>query len=310
MPWLAVTFLTVSAVVGCTAAPDEAACSDLDDYRDALADLWDEVDPGALAMEAEEAVARCMNGAGFEYWPEAPDLPVTGRDAEVAPADPDPSWIAVNGYGISTGSAVERPPQSTVSKNQEYSAGLSPAASQAYAVALNGASSTSSEPLGDGTVDPDAQGCLATGYASVSPSVTTPAVDEIFGELNVAMESLDDVPEVAAADADWSECMASSDFDGFTRPSDAQESIEAEFGSLQTMVQVSDSAFSVRSDPEGVAAVQRREVAVATADYACRRSVDYTARVSRASVQIENEFVAAHKEELDAWILWFQEQLS
>lgn len=306
----AAVLLTVCAAVGCTSGGDRSATSDLDHYRDALADLWDGTDPRALAIEAEEAVAVCMTEAGFEYWPEPPDLAVTGRDAETAPEDPDASWIEVNGYGISTGSAVDQPAHSTVSKNQEYSAGLSPAESQAYAVALNGASSTSIEPAGDGTVDPDSQGCMATGYASVSPSMTTPAMDEVFAELNRAYASLDDLPEVAAAAAEWSECMAASDLDGFGRPSDAVASIEEELGSLQAMAQVSESVFRSMADPEGVARVQRREVALATADYACRRSVDYTARVREAEVQIENDFVAAHKDELDAWIVWYQEQLS
>lgn len=309
--WHVTALLTVCAAVGCTSGEVQAEGSDLDYYRDALADLWDGTDARAVAIAAEEAVAGCMTEAGFEYWPEVPAVPTPGGQVESGPDELDESWIATNGYGVSTGSEqVEQLDPSTVSRNQEYSGSLGLAESQAYAEALFGDSATLAEPAAGGADHPGAQGCMATGYASVSPAMTTPAVDELFEELNRAYEALDDVPEVAAVDAEWSQCMVDAGFGGLARPGDAQASIEAELGSLQSMVQVSDGVFRLSSDEDGLAELQRREVALATADHACRRDVDHAARVAQAWVQIENDFVALHKDELDAWLLWYQEQLA
>jgi hypothetical protein len=129
--------------------------------------------------------------------------------------------------------------------------------------------------------------------ACAIPPVEAPAAlwpeDPDFADLHADLEdwvlAVIDDPRVHEADEPWSECMAAAGHD-VGSPDEAEEQAAAAAGA------------GLFSDPE----VQEAEIALAVADLTCRDSTGYTVANRAAWDLVQQEFVDAHREQLDALV--------
>lgn len=113
--------------------------------------------------------------------------------------------------------------------------------------------------------------------------------------------------EFAPLDAEWASCMTERDFPDFGRQPDAEQSINNLLSEYFPSDEDSDGPrpweldprFATLDDPD-YAAIAEQEVKVALADLECRQQTDYTNRHLAIQFELEERFIADHREELDA----------
>ena len=105
-------------------------------------------------------------------------------------------------------------------------------------------------------------------------------------------------PDVVAADAAWGECMADASFPGYASQPEAEErELERYYASAGE-----DRAVGPDGMTEGEREGLPQEVAIATADRDCTDRVRYDDVVARVRNAAQQEYVDAHRDELDAWV--------
>jgi hypothetical protein len=264
----------------------------------------------------EELVAQCMTKEGFEYVPNTSNGgTVVSDDGDQMWRPDDRDWVEKYGYGAVNNpwqeqndaqgpEATEPPPD----PNQPYVDSLTEAEQQAYYEALWG---KQTEP--DPSADPDQPqeynwengGCY--GWAQHEVSGDNPwELDEnkpIIDAIQKFYETMQSSPEFTKLDADWSACMTEAGFSGFKTQSEAQNSIYEminkywENGSQGEGEQ--DPNFGTIKDP-AYAEIAEQELPLAVADLDCREKTDYRQQQLRIQFAAEEQFIADHKEELDA----------
>ena len=244
----------------------------------------------AELAEREEAVAACMAEQGFEYVPvvmvpgsfEASDDPLRGTR----------EFAEAYGYGVWRGPEIE-PGQYTYmlddGANRAYRESLSPEAGAAYDVALMGQPTD----LGGGTVSYDGTGCQDV--LSQHGSAEAEYLRGVRDEISDFLESLwaGDDPRLAEIDAAWASCMRDAGYDDDS-PRAAEQRVIDEI----TAAYGSASAPSPGQVDERAAAERR----LALADQDCRDATDWTARRRAAEHQLQQEYVDAHRTDLDALV--------
>lgn len=295
------TVLVIGALVlaGCTGQggstkdeADDGAAGPLDEIVRAAT----EKSHAALAariVEGEERIARCMGELGFEYVP-SPDSYVTVAQEDIEGPRPGSREYAEQfGYGIAHSPGVVT--SSGADPNQETLDALSPEAREQYEIALNGDVATwGAEPprLED-------QGCRGQGLADVWQDEPDPFGEEVRAELaRIETELLPAAERVAELDARWAACMADAGYPGLTSHASASEALAEEF--------LAGGAGAGTVGEDGLTSAQRlfleREIAQATADWRCRDELGYDAVAREVRAELQQEFVDAHREELDAWV--------
>ena len=235
----------------------------------------------------ENATAVCMAELGFEYVPQVPAL-----DDLVVLDGPVPGtreFIESWGYGV-----WSQPPGgsgggfsfefSSVDPNWAMREEMSEAGREAYDTALSGPVTRTGP---DGSVTREG-GC--------SDASNAPAGEEaaylagVRDEANAFLAALDDDSRFAEVNAAWASCMADAGL-GYPRPAAAQQQFWDEV-TEETADGVLDPQVAARRAPE--------EVRVASADYACRLETGWTERHRQIEVQLQQEYVDAHRADLDA----------
>jgi hypothetical protein len=245
----------------------------------------------------EDLIAQCMKQQGFEYTPDVSQYHMS-YDYDIRPDDED--WVAQWGYGIVDGgsSNYSDPRATPTDVNAGYRDSLSPAELDAYHRALM--DPDKAPPDAKTTKDWSVTGCQ--GWASYQWSLEHPTPNlsgpdsqfaALFKEIDEFHSDLQ--ANWAAAqqpfDADWSQCMADAGYPGYAQQSDARDQLSAEYLQLP---------ITLGSAQEQRAAFQAKEIPIATADLACRKKTDYVARRKTAQDDAERQFVADHKDELEA----------
>lgn len=246
---------------------------------------------GEVAAELaahEESVAACMAEQGFEYVPmvmvpgsfEASDDPLRGTR----------EFAEAYGYGIWRGPEIE-PGQFTYmledAANRAHRASLSPEAQAAYDVALMGQRTD----LGGGTVSYDGTGC--TEVTALRDSPEAEYLRGVRQEVSDYLQSLWDGadPRLAEVDAAWASCMRDAGYDDDSPHAAEQRIIDevtAAYGSGSTLT---PAQTDERAEDE------RR---LALADQDCRDATDWTARRRAVEHELQQEYVDAHRADLDA----------
>lgn len=239
----------------------------------------------------QELIARCMADHEFEYVPVAISDQLAAVYGDAYTLGPE-QFAAQYGYGVSTLGAGGLEVDDLDDPNEQIRANLSPEAQQDYQLALWG--------------DPDADepGChdraTAEVYGTGADSDQGFAeFADLFGELSELYQRIEDDPRMTAAHGRWADCMAQAGYPGLAVPQDAQQSVfermSASFGE--------DTAEAA---PAALAEVRDYELALAPVDYGCQREhVDGP----RAEVvqELEEQFVAEHRAELEAYRDWLAE---
>jgi hypothetical protein len=142
------------------------------------------------------------------------------------------------------------------------------------------------------TSDPDAPtGCAEDARVAVygdSSWQEDPAFADLHAEFETWLFAMLEDPRMTAAATEWSACMADAGYDVAT-PSDAQESL------FETDA---NGGLSREITPES----DEREIATAVADLTCQLETDYQTSMLAAQHEMEQEFVDAHREQLEALV--------
>ena len=264
----------------------------------------------------EELVATCMTEQGFEYVPNQPftgDTPMPVEDTENMWRPEDRDWVEKYGYGAINNPWQERgeapapmpEPTAPADPNQEYVESLSEAEQQAYYEALYGKPMEPQPGEEEVPYDWRNQGCYGAAQHEVSGDNPWEMQENkaILDAINKFYESVQNNPEFAKLDADWAACMTEAGFGGFAKQMDAQDSIYQLINKYWENVPQTDGEMDPKlgtmKDPE-YAKIAEQELPLALADLGCREKTDYRQAQLRIQFAAEEQFIADHKEELDA----------
>ncbi|MCW5952627.1 MAG: hypothetical protein KIT69_10245 [Propionibacteriaceae bacterium] len=266
--------------------------------------------------KTEELIAQCMTTEGFEYVPNTNNGAVvisTDGDGENLWRPDDRDWVEKYGYGAVNnpwqegGNAPEPMPMPTApaDPNQEYVESLTEAEQQAYYEALYGKPIEPQPGEDDVAYDWRNQGCY--GFAQHEVNGDNPWEQQenkaILDAIQKFYETVQNNPEFAKLDADWSACMTEAGFGGFAKQMDAQDSIYQLINKYWENVPQTDGemdpTLGTVKDPE-YAKIADQEIPLALADLTCREKTDYRQQQLRIQFAAEEQFIADHKEELDA----------
>jgi len=259
----------------------------------------------------EERVAACMAEQGFTYIPFIDGGPIVTFYDDGGPDRESREFAELYGLGISTDApftgqswrwdATTSPPD----PNQELLEAMSDAERQAWGWAMSGGS-TVENPAGCQIVRIPVRWGTGT--------IEDREFWQLEVELTLLWTRIERSPRIAELDAEWSSCMALAGFpdlrDRFSMHNDelwpAWQLVLNGPGWLER-----SNAWDWLAHPEGpdfpdpdpaaVAAFQAREIAMAVASYDCLAQVDYDARRSAISLEMQQEFIDANRHELEAW---------
>ena len=284
----------LNAVYGGNLSPEEQQAQDADRNR-----------------QVEEMVASCMQDDGFEYVPSTDGGGVVFSGDENGYEPDDRDWVSQYGYG-----AINYPGDDVradtgeeyVDPNGDYVASLSESEQTAFHEALNGPQPTEDEQaaMEDGSYEYDwtTAGCYGAAQHEVFETEDLSESAEfapLFDQINALYENSGNSPELVALDGEWAECMDAAGHPGFTAQVDAQNSIYDALNELYESLPV-DAEGNSSGEPDQAArdAIAEKEIPLALADLDCREETDYRERAEDIQFELEEQFVADHKTELDA----------
>lgn len=258
-------------------------------------------DAPELTVRFEEVVAACMLQQGFEYVPFVAGHTVV----DAAAIDPPPGsrgFAEQFGYGFAAVPEGMRVESSSENPNDAITAAMTPEALDAYVRALWGDDAADGE-SGGGT---ELGGCFRVARNEVFGDRETDHVragleDEI-ARIDAEVAPTD--PQVMAAAAEWSACMADAGHPGYASPAAAEQAAWDAWLAFNEGI-AADPTLGVTDDAGGIAGegdLATRESSLATADWDCRADTDYDALWSAARDRLQQEYVDAHRAELDAWV--------
>lgn len=307
---------------GSTSA-DAEEMGPLDEYMTAMwsGEEWTQETYDAQALVREDLIAQCMAKEGFDYTPN-PDngTTVLSSDDDSGIAWGSLEYAQTYGYGAidwpgrAEQDAAFEEEELPVDPNWDYVQSLSDSEQEAYYATLYGQPVYNDLDEGeDGEVyeyNWEDNGCWGWAEHEQQMADGDPSAawaDAEFEDLFNSMESVwsdsQTDPEMVALDAEWSSCMADAGHPGFASTNEAMNSI------YDRQNEIWESA----SDPEtgewideptqaDFDAIQADEIALATADWKCKDKVDYDARSRKVQFRIQQEFVDANKDRLDALV--------
>jgi len=284
------------------------------------------------AMQVEELTAQCMNELGFEYTPNPNSGGTVIVDSDDTWQPENRDWVAQWGFGVvnnpwnarweAENAAREESgeTQFPVDPNAHLWDTMSESEMRAWQQALWG---PPMEDLPEGIwnsetgeiLDNDAwnehRGCQGRAWAQVdADSPWNLMQSEEFRPLTEAMngvwDSVQNDPQWAALDREWSACMANAGYPGFLTQQDANNSIWDQQSEIQNGIDWENWNWDLGSPnaqtvPE-LAALAEREVELALADFDCRASVDFQSRRDAIQFAHENQFINEHRAALDALV--------
>ena len=300
----AVSLAILVAVAGCAVpeeAPDDVGPAEA--YVDLVLGIGDE-QVRQQYLRYQEALATCMADSGFEYLPTLSGLVIVDQAAVDPPRD---SREFAEQYGYAYRS---RPPgmTSTSSPGDDPNDALIEAMSEAevteYYAARDG--TWFEDYLAAGTPD-DVEGDWrrggCDGRAMHEIYDAGPDTDPTYLALKAEIDRIDAQvvpihPDVVAADAAWTACMADAGFPGYARQPEAEER------ELERYYASGDGEGVVGPDGKTAGEVEKlpQEVAIATADWVCADQVRYHDVVARVRNEAQQEYVDTHRDELDALV--------
>ena len=283
--------------------------SPLSAYWEKLGGSQDESEMDAQMARSEEIVAACMQEEGFEYTPQ--DTSGMSRSFDDS-EDGMPAWDSLEfaqqyGYGATTSQDMpmnkEGADEEWVDPNADYVAAMSESEQQAFYEALYGAQSMSEEPVDEEAAeeveyDWTTAGCQGKAQHEVYEAGQIwddPEFKDLQEAMNEMYEDMQTDERTTAAYAKWAECMAEEGYD-FSNPQEAQESIY----SLTNEIPYDEETGM--QDPAALAEIKEQELATAVADRTCQDSTGAGREALEAQFAVEQDFIDAHKDELDAMV--------
>lgn len=257
-----------------------------------------------LQRQVEQLIADCMSAQGFEYI--AVDWSTI--EASSGPWDlPADEFARQYGYGITT---IDRLESSTSDPNAAIVEAMTVPQKQAYYQALYG-DTLSVDETGDlvkpqldaleAAAAPDTESCSAKASAEVfgeaeggAAGAENDAFAPLQQEMSALYERIENDARVVGARTAWSDCMADAGYPGYTDIYDASTDVSDR--ATEVLGERMDPAAA---DPAALQELRTYEIAVATADLACR--VDYDAAHREAQTELEQAFIDDNRAELEQY---------
>jgi hypothetical protein len=273
-------------------------------YWEKIGGSQDEADVKDQMARSEEIVAACMQDEGFEYTPQDNSGMVSADDAD----DDMPAWDSLEfaeqyGYGATTSEdmPMNKGAEEWVDPNADYVATMSETEQAAFYEALYGVQ-TMEEPV-DEEADPPEYDWTTAGCQGKAQHEVFEAGqiwdDPEFKELTEAMSDLYEDAQsderTTAAYKKWAECMADEGYD-FANPQEAQDSI------FELTNEIPFDEETGTQDAAALAEIREKEIATAVADRTCQDSTGAGREALKAQFAIEQDFIDAHQDELDAMV--------
>lgn len=297
------------ALTGCTASdagPADPEDSPLGAYLAAAwgSDLSEEEQLEQFEKtntEREELIAACMSDAGFEY------VPDTNTGSLSFSADdtwnPDSrEWVAQYGYGMVNYPGMNEQPapeDEYVDPNADYVSSLTESEQTAYWEVLYGPAIPEEEMNEDGSYEWDWTQGGCHGQAQHEMDGDDPfSADEhkpLMDAINTFYTDAQNAPAFADLNAEWVACMDESGHSGFVAQADAQNSMNDELNAYYE-----SQTEWLENDP-ALEALAEKEVELALVDLDCREETDFRDRQTKIMAELEEQFIADHKAELDAF---------
>jgi len=271
--------------------------------------------------EREEMIVACMAEQGFQYFP---DLNNSGTvifmDDQDGPAWGSQEFAEIYGFGIANDpwrnveneNAAPPEPVEWVDPNADLRATMSEAEEQAWQEALWG------PPIE--WVDGQDWDAMQAGCANqVQAYFWGNDNDQFRGiseEVNNFWMTVESDPRWSQLNQAWATCFANSGYPGHASPSEASNSMQAEWSQVQAW-DLQGEIFGnwdwdaypdgpapqdlPQPDPQEVAAFTEREIAMAVASYNCQQEVNFNQMQNQIQNDLQAQFVEQHRDELEAW---------
>ncbi|MFF2634082.1 hypothetical protein ACFVR6_14465 [Microbacterium sp. NPDC058021] len=301
----------IVALTGCTPAAgggaEEEELSPLSRYLSAAwgGDLSEEEQIERMEKdnaEREELVAQCMTEEGFEYIP-APNTGSISFASDNVYEPDSQEWVAQYGYGMINypgGDEAMEPSEEYVDPNADYVSSLSAAEQTAFYEVLYGPPTPEEEMSEDGSYEYDWTTAGCHGWAQHEMEGDDPTTSDehkpIMDAINDFYMGLATAPELADLNAAWATCMDEGGYPGFAAQGDAQMSISDELNAYYE-----NQTEWIEDDPE-LAELGEREIELALVDLECREKTDYRDKNTEVMTVLEEQFIADHQAELDAFL--------
>jgi hypothetical protein len=276
----------------------------------------------AKQRKVEESVVGCMKTAGFEYVAVPPEQKSKSKFAEAFNLPPD-KFAEQYGYGISTIDWSKAGAEDDAADpNKKIRNALSPSAQKAYDEALNGKGAANGAAAAiptDGSGKPQDVGCLGKAFSEAygDPSKHQDdfkKYDALFKDLDALNKRINNDQQVVDATKNWSDCLADAGHSGFTKLEDARGSIQKKLDALTgnkpdapgkadgggANVTIGGPPSFDKVDAAKLGDLRKAETELAVADQKCKAKV-FDAPFKKVQYDLEKEFVAQHKPELEAY---------
>ena len=306
----ALASLVLAVVPACSDPAEEVpdAVGPADEYLEQVFD-YAEDRHSETDLWYQEVLAGCMAEQGFEY------LPFTVGMAHIDPADLDididsREFAEQFGYGALPGSpllATASRADHLANPNDQITANMSPNEFAEYQEAFWGGFR---EADADAAYDEAWPGWGCTGLAWHEVFGSGVLTSDVYQDLDAEITRIDTHalpanPRVIEADGAWSQCMADEGYPGYARQDDAALDARQRWMELQDIL-TEEYGNAIPGGPDdlapGEAELIEDEIALAVTDWDCRHSTDYDAAVAAVRNELQQQYVDAHRAELDAWV--------
>ena len=306
-----------------------AAASPLDEYL-GFTDWFQTQEEAKRAENArivreEDLTAQCMHERGFDYVPYLGEIPGWGRSSDwLIPQSYNPEWVAEYGLGL-----FADPPLQTVTfgvpmeeqgmhspsdPNYATFQSLSPAEQDEWRLALIGRAPWEDDDWGTGCRFAASDQALAESNIVQAQSLLN---SPEFAPLNEAIAQMRNnlaQPVITEEEQDWLECMVNAGYPEMVEQCENTiPRFSPEIGGMvtwphylrvseqltQEYTQIATEHFNETGDPTpptpadspAMADLQRREIALALADFDCRVATNFEARQAARVNETESRFV-------------------
>jgi len=270
--------------------------------------VWEPEADVARAQEREDLTATCMAEQGFTYYQAEIPTPPPGR-----PTRGSREWFAEFGLGISTD------PDGWVNwggpdPNHEQLEAMSDDERADWLAALFG-------PLQADGLRPTG-GCDRWAHSVQFPDPDTP---EQFAGIQWEVREFGDLvavdPRIVALTGAWAACMADAGHAGFADNYAVWPQLTEEWADIVPQAELDEvyanwdwaaypdgpsAADLPQPDPAAAAAFTDREITLALASYDCRYAVGWAQRYQEVALDLQQQFVDQHRDELEAWAQYME----
>lgn len=270
----------------------------------------DDADADAKAKaewdEWQRRLGECMKAEGFDYDPEPWD---DGSALELFD-EPSDTREFVDQYGLGIANNPAQEEADATERSVTYVETLSESARLEYEVALSG------EWFRQAQIDHDTEtptawqdlGCTGKVEHDMTPADAKPspwdALHAEFGDLDRGIEEISNTamqsPEMSALSEKWAACMAKAGHP-YASTRDMFGTLYAEFGAFSVPDPERPAYSMIDKSAPGYNEFVDKEMAIASADYDCRKALDYPDEVMRISFAYEQKFLDDHRAELEKY---------